>query len=314
MIRISDQLTRVSNWRPHGALLLRTEPDLRNDGGLELDPRTRTAGFLNRKQIFVWAAIILASHQLEDLLNRAPGPALRNVIYAVASANLFQCIAWYATVRLLLQSDAAKRGRTIDFVISTILCLVLVLPSTRVVWVAGLGMGLYWWVFSSGDRYLRAAGIVLSALAIQQFWSHVLFNLLAPELLAIETAIVGAMVAVFHPGTIWHENVITGSDGYGIVLYTGCSSFENICIALLCWTTIARLKSPSWKAGELAGATAVGVLLVCLNWGRLILMALNLNLYKFWHDGPGNQIFEVAASLMVVSLCLRLTKMAEVDA
>jgi hypothetical protein len=172
------------------------------------------------------------------------------------------------------------------------------------IWVAAAGVSSYLWIFNRDDTKLRAAAAVLAALSVQEFWGHVLFNLAALPLLHAETAAVGVILQAFRPGTVWQDNVITGPSGYGIVVYTGCSSFHNLSLAMLCWVTVSRLRHQNWRTSDLVTGGAVAATMILLNLARLCLMALNIDLFRFWHDGAGAEIFAISASLAILLISL----------
>jgi hypothetical protein len=68
----------------------------------------------------------------------------------------------------------------------------------------------------SGNPRLRAAGSCFAALAIQEYWGRIVFDLLALPLLRAKTAVVGTLVQAARPGTVWQDNVIAGPSGFGI--------------------------------------------------------------------------------------------------
>jgi hypothetical protein len=83
-------------------------------------------------------------------------------------------MAWYAVFRLLASSDPAPVAQLRDFLIAVALCCLVFVPSTRMIWVAVLGVAIFGWLFNGGDPKLRAAGIVLAALSVQELWAHFL--------------------------------------------------------------------------------------------------------------------------------------------
>ena len=107
------------------------------------------------------------------------------------------------------------------------------------------------WIRGRGDPKLRGAGVVLAALTIQEYWGHIVFDLFALPLLRAETAVVGTLVQAVRAGTVWQGNVITGPSGFGIIVYSGCSSFHNLSLAMLCWLTVSRLRNQSWRSRDL---------------------------------------------------------------
>jgi exosortase/archaeosortase family protein len=96
-----------------------------------------------------------------------------------------------------------------------------------------------------------------------------------------------------------------GPNGHGVVIISGCSSFHNLSLALLCWVTISRLRRQNWQVRDFVIGSAIGITMILLNVARISLMAWDIELYHYWHDGIGAEIFAVAASLtiLLMSLC-----------
>jgi hypothetical protein len=271
----------------------------------------RTA--LARRDMFVWAAAIMLSNQLLSTITGSSSPAdtsllaISKPLADLIAIGIFPFMAWYAIFRLLAGSDPTPPGTWRDFLLTALPCLLLFLPISRI-WVVASVIGTYLLVCGSGDRNLRAAGVVLAALSVQQFWAYFFFDIFGSQLLRIETAAVGMMLHATRPGTVWYDNVITAPNGYGIVVYGGCSSFQNLCLAFLCWTTLMSLRRYSPQVRDLVKGILIGGTVILLNLGRLYLMAWNFDLYHYWHDGAGSQIFEIGTSLIVLFLILHWTK------
>ena len=149
----------------------------------------------------------------------------------------------------------------------------------------------------SGDRKLRAAGIVFAALSVQELWGRIFFDLFALPLLRAETAVVGTMLQAVRAGTVWQDNVITGPSGHGIVVYDYCSSFHNLSLAALCWVTVRSLQDQGWQVRDFVIGCVVGMTMVLFNVTKLCLMAWDANLYHYWHDGAGVQIFNIGGKV-----------------
>ena len=153
-------------------------------------------------------------------------------------------------------------------------------------------------------RRLRAAGIVLAALSVQELWGHIFFNLVTFPLLRAETAVVGTLLEAMRPGTVWHDNAITGPNGYGIVIINSCSSFHNLSLAMLCWLTVSRLRHQDWRVRDFVIGGAIGVTMILFNVVRICLMGWDINLYHYWHDGIGAEIYAIGASLTILLMSL----------
>lgn len=259
---------------------------------------------LPRRGVFIWAVAILFANNLLAIVKGLPLVSPNNIVMIDANGiSIFQAIAWYAIFRLLGASDsAATRWR--DAVIATGLSLLVLLPNSRMIWVSAAGLAVYFWIFNNGDAKLRAAATVLGALSVQQFWGPVFFNLVATSLLRAETAVVGTILEVIRPRTLWQDNLITGPSGFGIIVYPACSSFHNVSLAILCWITVSRLRRQNWRNRDMVIGGAVVGIMVLLNVVRLCLMAWDFELYNYWHTGAGGQIFVVGASLTILLISL----------
>jgi exosortase/archaeosortase family protein len=257
-----------------------------------------------RRDIFLWAAAILFLNRLFVVVKDIPSASLEALVSDLLAIGIFQYLAWYVVFRLLGSSDRAPAAQLRDFLVTAALCLSVFSPTNSMIWFATTGIALYLWLCSAGDLNLRAAGVVLAALSVQELWGPIFFNLFAFPLLRIETAVVGTILEVARPGTIWLENVIRGPSGYGVLIAPGCSSFHNLSLAMLCWLTVSRLRHQDWRARDFAIGGAIGVTMILFNVVRICLMAWNIDLYHYWHDGIGAEIFAIGASLTILLMSL----------
>jgi exosortase/archaeosortase family protein len=259
---------------------------------------------LPRREIFIWAVAILFLNRLFVVVKEMPAASLETLVSDLLAIGVFQYIAWYAVFRLLGWSDPAPAGRLRDFLVTAVFCLPLLSPMNSMIWVAATGIAIYLVLFNAGDIKLRTAGIVLAALSVQELWGQVLFGFVALPLLRAEAAVVGTLLEAARPGTMWYHNTIIGPDGFGVVIAAPCSSFHNLSLAMLVWLTISSLRHQDWRARDFAIGAAIGVTMVLFNVIRICLMAWNIDLYHYWHDGIGAEVFVVGASLTVLLMSL----------
>ena len=144
------------------------------------------------------------------------------------------------------------------------------LPTTRTIKILALGAAIFCWIRDRGDPKLRAAGVVLGVLTIQEYWGHIVFNLFALPLLRAETAVVGTLVQAAWAGTVWQDHVITGPFRFSIVVYSGCS-FHNLSLAMLCWLTVSKLRNQDWRSRDLVIGCVIGATMIACNVKRLCL-------------------------------------------
>jgi hypothetical protein len=260
--------------------------------------------------MFIWAAAILFINQLYGVIKEMPALSLEVLVSNLLAVGIFQYLAWYAVFRLLASSEIAPAARWRDFLITAPLCLLVFLPTNRAIWVAASGIATYLFLTDNEDRKLRAAGIVLAALSVQELWGRLLFSLVADHLLRAEAAVIGTILEGAQPGTVWQDNAIMGPNGHGVIIISGCSSFHNLSLALLCWVTISRLRCQTWQVGDFVVGSAIGITMILLNLARILLMAWNVELYQYWHNGIGSEIFAIGASLTILLMSLYGSRLA----
>jgi hypothetical protein len=259
---------------------------------------------LSRRDVFIWGAAILFFNHLFAVVQGIPAVSLEALVSDLLAIGIFQYLAWYVIFRLLGSSDPMPVTGLRDFLVTTALCLAVFARTTSMVWVAATGIAIYLWFFNNGDRKLRAAAVVLAALAVQQLWGHLFFDLVAVHLLRAESAVVGMLLDVARPGTVWQDNIITEPNGYRVIMLGGCSSFHNLSLAMLCWVTVSMWRHQDWRARDFAIGTMIGGTMILFNIARVCLMAWNRDLYHYWHDGTGAEIYAISASLTVLLISL----------
>jgi exosortase/archaeosortase family protein len=266
---------------------------------------------LSRRDIFIWAAAILFINQLYGVIKEMPAASLEVLVSDLLAVGIFQYLAWYAVFRLLGSSDLAPAARLRDLLVTAALCLLVFLPTNRAIWVAASGIAIYLFFTDTGDLKLRRAGIVLAALSVQELWGRLFFNLVADHLLRAEAAVIGTMLEVAQPGTVWQDNTVMGPNGHSVVIIGGCSSFHNLSLALLCWVTLSKLRRQTWQVRDFLIGSAIGTTMILLNLVRICLMAWNTDLYHYWHEGIGSEIFAIGASLTILLMSLYGSRPAE---
>ena len=259
---------------------------------------------LPRRDLFLWLCAIIFFNQLLASVGQAASASTGQLLSDLAAASVFQIMAWFAIFRLLSLSDRTEAAEMRDVLIALALCLPLFLPTTRTIKVLALGAAVFVYLRGRRDPKLRAVGVVLAALTIQEYWGHIVFDMFALPLLRAETAVVGTLMHALRAGTVWRDNIIAGPSGFGIVVYSGCSSFHNLSLAMLCWLTVSRVRNQDWRPRDFLTGLAIGAAMIACNVVRLCLMAWSPGFYEYWHNGFGAEIFAVGASVMVLVLSL----------
>ena len=139
---------------------------------------------LPRRDLFIWVCAIILFNQLFDMVKGTPPVSLEQLLSDLGSVGVFQLMAWYAIFRLLASSDPAPVAQLRDFLFALALCCLVFVPSIQMIWITAVGVGIYGCLFDGGDPKLRAAGIVLAALSVQEFWGRPYLQFVRPPIAA----------------------------------------------------------------------------------------------------------------------------------
>src|SRR3979490_1544022 len=88
---------------------------------------------LPRRDIFIWAVVILFCNQLFAVVKEVSPASLEKLTSALFAVSVFQYMAWYVILRLLSSSDLAQAARWRDFLVAAGLCLLVFLPTSRMI-------------------------------------------------------------------------------------------------------------------------------------------------------------------------------------
>jgi exosortase/archaeosortase family protein len=208
----------------------------------------------------------------------------------------FQLLAWGVAFYLLRRLKPARDPRRTDVVAAIIVCLVGALNAA----VGLAGLTLFLLVMAGGDIRWRAVATVFGALFAQQAIVPSLFALIGPVLTQFDAMLVGSSVKLTIAGAAWQGNIIAIPSGHAIEIAPQCCSFHNVSLAVLCWVALTKLERPEWRPLDLLVLGAAVSCQVVLNTVRIYFMALSLEQYLYWHDGPGAHIFAACASVAAV--------------
>jgi hypothetical protein len=265
-------------------------------GTAAVDARLRETG-VDRRELLVWATILLLVNALVGGLAAARSAAIGWAWLEQSQFGALDVLA--GGVALWRLTKAPRRpARARDVALVFWLCL---LGGLRQQELAGLALtGLAIWLLLLDDCESKGAGAVLLAIAGHQLWSRWIFDVVSPEMVKIDGALVGEAVSLAVKGASWRNNIVNMPNGFSIAVLEGCSSFANVSASLLAWVALLKLERLSWSPRDLWVAGAAVLAQIGLNVVRLCLIAQSLPMYLYWHDGNGAQIYLAAASAMAV--------------
>src|SRR5437868_2690147 len=220
---------------------------------------------VSRRELLLWLAAALFANQAVLLLNFSSFPeflkslALQNYIY------WFGCfVAFY---RINRSTRLAPKVTDQGFVFGMLLALLL---SSFIAYRFAIGLiatvlALYLLIAGRADRELHAAGFVMTALAAHLVWGPILFQLLTPELLRADAALVGNMLALLRPDIIWNDTTFQTPGSFAISLVGACSSFHNLSTAALACAAATMFTRTGWTRLDLAKLAAAVVVMILMN-------------------------------------------------
>ncbi len=259
---------------------------------------------IGRCEFFAWIACVFFIADLGRIEVARPSEIIPTLVDSVTSRSVFYYLGIYAVIRLLLESNASRKTSRWDVGLGLAACLLAMLPFKSVDWVLATAWAIYLYATSGSDRKAKAAAVVLLAIAANNLWGPVIFDVFEATLLRIDAALTGTALVLSHTGLTWHGNIVGAPGGHRIIILSGCSSFHNISMGLLCWTALTKLARPTWIRADLPFALGVVGAVILLNVARLYLMALSADDYFYWHSGFGSQLYAMVTTLAVLVISL----------
>ena len=148
----------------------------------------------------------------------------------------------------------------------------------------------------------RAAGIVMSAIAVRAVWAPIVLETFAPVLVRADASLVDHLLSLWNPAVHQDGAVVMSSTDFGIEVTMLCSSVHNISYAALCWVTITMMARKTWVARDLWVGAATMAAQVSINVVRLAIIASSSPLYDYWHDGTGKYWVKAAGTLAALAI------------
>jgi len=259
------------------------------------------AAGISRSEVFLWLAVLLFANQALQLLDIRSFTTLGA---SLAEQNYIYWLACYAVFHRLRTSDRQRCASGLDCGVALSTCFAILLTSF-VAYRFGIGLlatttAFYLLFAHGGDRHLKAAGVVLLALAAHLVWGPILFQFFTPELLRADATLVGGILTLLRSDIVWNNTTFLAPDGNSITLVGACSSFHNLSTALLACVTIVMLRRMEWITRDIATIAIAGGAMIFLNAARISLLGWNVSSYLYWHEGSGAPYLAMAQTLVIL--------------
>lgn len=208
-------------------------------------------------------------------------------------------IVWGAllAVLVLLVRAAPNPFRRADIVAAVAAAVAFLIPIPDLSWlaIAGLAVHLLW---STRGRAGRAAAILL-ALTIPMFWARMVMAALGNLILEVDATFVAWVV-----GTQRNGNVVPFADGSGSLwIAPGCSSFDNVSLAVLCTATFVHVLDRRWSPSVVLWGLAACLAVIAVNTLRIGLIGLYPPGFELFHGPVGANVAAWITTAAMLGLC-----------
>jgi hypothetical protein len=194
----------------------------------------------------------------------------------------------FAAIASMLQRLSSDRIlRSSDYVALAFAGVALIHPWGRVGALVLTALGLLF-TFRR-ERRLASLGQLCLGLAWLDLWGPLLFRVIEPWFLPMETALGYLPLSLFGSFSL-EGNAIISDTGHGVVVGSACSVFANTIRTSFIWLAMVKVQGTetrSWHFRLLAWSL---VTVIFLNTLRLGFMAYSYNGYFFWHESYGASI------------------------
>jgi hypothetical protein len=258
---------------------------------------SRPPAMLTTREVLAWVVVLYGAMSLIAVMAKLGVNGL-----SPASLSAIELIAWGCATMLLLRDPPQPAATPRQ-------ALWVVLPLAFAALVPG--RIAYFGLFAIAAQVLRGTGwsdnqrrfgVIIVSIALFRVVAKITMVLFADIALRLDTAAAGLMLAWFVPGSTWTGNTLHPPGEVGITVAMACSSFTNLSLVGLCYTSIAVLDGATRSWRNLAAMAGVCLSIIALNTLRLLLMARSLGAYEYWHFGAGAQQFGVGMTVCAVTL------------
>jgi Transmembrane exosortase (Exosortase_EpsH) len=194
----------------------------------------------------------------------------------------------FAAIASMLQRLGSDRIlRPSDYVAIAFGGVALVHPWSRVGALVLTALGLLF-IFRS-ERRLASLGQLCLGLAWLDLWGPLVFRVIEPWFLPMETALGYLPLSLFGSFSL-DGNAIVSDTGHGVVVGSPCSVFANTIRTSFIWLAMVKVQGTETRSWHFRLLAWCLVTVIFLNTLRLGLMAYSYNGYFFWHESYGASI------------------------
>ena len=224
---------------------------------------------------------------------------LSRALEGIISLGAAELVGFAAIATILQRLSCDRILRPSDYVAVLFGGIAIVHPWSRVGPLVLTVLGLLFLLRS--DRRLASLGQLCLGLAWLDLWGPLVFRVIEPWFLPMETALGYLPLSLFGSFSL-EGNAILSDTGHGVVVAAPCSVFANTIRVSFLWLAMVKVQGTemrSWHFRLLAWSLLTVFLLNTL---RLGLMAYSYNGFLFWHESYGASMISWTMLATVIGL------------
>jgi hypothetical protein len=215
------------------------------------------------------------------------------------SLGAAELIGFAAIASMLQRLNSDRILRSSDYVAIAFGGVAIVHPWSRVGALVLTVLGLLFLLRS--DRRLASLGQLCLGLAWLDLWGPLVFRVIEPWFLPLETALGYLPLSMFGSFSLV-GNAILSDKGHAVVVYPACSVFANTIRTTFIWLAMVKVQGAEFRSWHFRVLALSLVTVFFLNTSRLGLMAYSYNGYLFWHESYGASIMSWTMLATVIGL------------
>jgi len=235
------------------------------------------------------------------LLNAIVSPITKTILTVgwadgIMSGGGISFIVWFSLLigfSLIFKGVRNSDITLVDKVVCMFFIAVCFLPSALICWVSLFLLCAYLSFKNRNSIELKAGFLILAVIAFRIPLIQFCMSVFSGPLLEIDAFFVSNFLSFFTDTASFSGNIVYTKNDYSLAIMTGCSSFDNMSLALLLWFTLVCSNHCLGDWNRITHVVVLSVVIIFTNTIRLSLMAWEKEFYQFFHGDTGLMLIEL---------------------
>lgn len=163
----------------------------------------------------------------------------------------------------------------------------------------GLAVTLCCFILRSTSGQFRIGALICVAAALHEPVIQFIGYAIGDKLLTLDHAMLSATSPLMR-SMIQFFGGATDATSTPLLLVWGCTSLNNVSLALLLWSTMVYTVIPQVPLRIWAYGLLLAAMMVLINVGRLLVMSIDLDHYRLIHDDPTGNTFRLVTLISIL--------------